>query len=280
MVPSYDERVTQKRVKQTVMSAPAETDRDRHKPMTVLVVEDEPLARARAVKLLKQERDVVVVDEASTGAEAIEKIELHRPDLVLIDIALPQLNAFEVLSVVEGPLPLVIFMTAFDQYAVRAFEIHAVDYLLKPIERARLAKAVGHARDRLAAREPGRGNDLMERLAPTGLLRNQRLVIRTGDRTHFVSPRDVDWIVAVGNYVKIHKGTESYLVRQTLATMENRLRGDGFVRIQRSIIVNARKITELARERKDVYVVVLSTGARFRLGDRFRDNLKVIFGDI
>ena len=272
--------VTQKRVKQAVTPAPAETDRDRHKPMTVLVVEDEPLARARAVKLLKQERDVVVVDEASTGAEAIEKIELHRPDLMLIDIALPQLNAFEVLSVVDGPLPLVIFMTAFDQYAVRAFEVHAVDYLLKPIERARLAKAVSHARDRLAAREPGRGNDLMERLAPTGLLRNQRLVIRTGDRTHFVSPRDVDWIVAVGNYVKIHKGTESYLVRQTLATMENRLRGAGFVRIQRSIIVNARKITELARERKDVYVVVLSTGARFRLGDRFRDNLKVIFGDI
>lgn len=248
--------------------------------ISVVVVEDEHLARARAVRMVREQRDMVIVAEAGTGPAAVETIEQHRPDLALIDIALPELNAFEVLSAVNGPLPLVVFMTAFDQYAVKAFEVHAVDYLLKPLEKARFTEAIERVRRRLATRESGGAEDVLRRLAPSGLLQNQRLLVRAGDRMIVVTPRDIDWIVAVGNYVKIHRGGESFVVRQTLATMEQRLRPDGFVRIQRSIVVNARKIVELVRESRESYAVVMSNGTRLRLGERYRDNLKSVFGEL
>jgi two-component system LytT family response regulator len=248
--------------------------------ISVVVVEDEHLARARAVKLVREQRDLVIVAEAGTGPAAVEVIEEHRPDLALIDIALPELNAFEVLGAVNGTLPLVVFMTAFDQFAVKAFEIHAVDYLLKPLERERFTSAIERVRKRLATQEQEGSADVLRRLAPSGLLQNQRLLVRSGERIIVVAPREIDWIVAVGNYVKIHRGGESLLVRHTLATLEERLRSDGFVRIQRSIVVNARKIVELVRESRDSYAVVMSNGTKLRLGERYRENLKSVFGEL
>jgi two-component system LytT family response regulator len=248
--------------------------------MRVLIVDDEYLARERMRELAELEEDVDVVGEATTGPEAVHAIETLLPDLVLLDIALPAMDGFEVLSCVETtPLPLVVFTTAFDQHAIRAFEVQAVDYLLKPVERPRFAEALRRARAQLPRRERELSDGKMRRfLENTEPRQGGRIVVRHGERILFVKPPEIDVVEAVGNYVRLHRGAERLLLRQTLAATEERLAPHGFVRIQRSVLVNVERVAELRREARESYVVVLATGARFRLSPNYRVNFENALG--
>lgn len=240
----------------------------------VVIVEDEYLARERMKELAGEHGDVAIVGEAATGQEAVLMIEDFRPDLVLLDISLPVMNGFDVLNCLEmSPLPLVVFTSAYDEHAIRAFDIHAIDYLLKPIERERFAASLQRVRDILALRAPRVENAVREFVAREAR-RSSRLIVRTDGRIVFLRPSEIDWISSVGNYVKIHRGNDRLLVRQALSAIEERLRDNGFVRIQRSVLVNAERVAEIRREGKGMLWVVLSCGTRFRLSERYREQLE------
>jgi two-component system LytT family response regulator len=237
-----------------------------------LVVDDERLARQRVRSLALEAGGLDIVGEAASGAEAVEGIDRLRPDLVFLDIALPDMDGFAVLNLVKKvtPAPLVIFMTAYDQHAVRAFALHAADYLLKPTDATRFIEAVDHARSRLGpGHEPERGQ---------AVARTYRLAVRKGDRVVFLTPQEIDSVEALGNYVKVRRGREHFMLRCTLAALEERLRGFGFVRVRRSALVNVEGIMELRRESRDAYVIVLKSGALLRLSPRYRRNLEEALG--
>jgi len=248
----------------------------------VLIVDDEYLARDRMKELLAQEPDLMLAGEAATGTDAVRAIETLSPDVVLLDISLPAMDGFEVLACVEtDPLPLVIFTTAYDAHAIRAFEIDAVDYLLKPVETPRFQEAFRRARMQLA-RTPGdriRGEtDRRIRRLIDSAGSAARMVVRQGDRIVFIRAPEIDAVEAVGNYVRIHRGPDRFVFRQTLSAVEQRLAPHGFVRIQRSVLVNVERIAELRRESKEVYLVLLTTGTRFRLSPHYRVNLEQLLG--
>ena len=245
--------------------------------MRVLIVDDEYLARERMRELAEQEEGIEVVGEAATGPEAVHAIETLQPDLVLLDIALPAMDGFEVLSCVETtPLPLVVFTTAFDQHAIRAFEVQAVDYLLKPVERPRLSEALRRARTQLPRRP---ASDEKMRHFLEGAPRNGgRIVVRHGERILFLKPGEIDAVESVGNYVRLHRGADRLLLRQTLASIEERLAPHGFVRIQRSVLVNVERVAELRREARETYAVLLVTGAKYRLSPNYRAHFENALG--
>ncbi|HEX7828982.1 MAG TPA: LytTR family DNA-binding domain-containing protein [Thermoanaerobaculia bacterium] len=243
--------------------------------MRTLIVDDEYLARERMKELAAEHARVTIIGEATTGAEAVQAIESMQPDVVLLDIAMPAMDGFEVLSCVEtSPLPLVIFTTAFDQHAVRAFDVAAVDYLLKPIDRARFAEALQRAEAQLTTRQPAE-QKLRQFLESKPA---NRIVVRQGDRIVFVKPQEIDAVEAVGNYVRIHRSGERFLIRQTLSSLEERLAPHGFARIQRSVLVNVERVSELRRDAKDGFVVVLASGETFRLTTSYRANLEQLLG--
>ena len=245
----------------------------------VLVVDDEYLARERMKELVAEQPDAVVAGEAATGPEAVRAIESLQPDVVLLDISLPAMDGFEVLSCVETePLPFVIFTTAYDGHAIRAFEIDAIDYLLKPVEGPRFAEAFRRARTLLQAQGSGDAEERVRRFVEGAATSTARIVVRHGDRIVFVRPPEIDAVEAVGNYVRIQRGGERFIVRQTLSSIETRLQPHGFVRIQRSVLVNSEKIAELRREGKESYSVVLTTGSKFRLSPHYRANLEETLG--
>jgi two-component system LytT family response regulator len=247
------------------------------KSIRVLVVDDERLARQRMKDLAAEHADLVVAGEAATGPDAVTAMESLRPDLVLLDISLPGMNGFDVLACVElDPLPLIVFTTAYDEHAIRAFEVHAVDYLLKPIERPRFAAALQHARDLLGKRDATL-DDALRELVAREAHRSSRMVVRAAGRLVFIRPSEIDWVESVGNYVKIHRGAERLVVRQSLSSIEERLHDHGFVRIQRSILVNSDRVAEIRREGRESHWVVLTTGTRLRLSERHRAELERAF---
>ena len=208
----------------------------------VLIVDDEALARERIRTLLTSERDVTIVGECSGGREAVAAIVQHRPDLVFLDIQMPDLDGFQVLEAVAMDwLPAVVFVTAYDEYAIHAFDVNAMDYILKPIEPARFRKALGRAVKR-------------------GPL--DRLVIRAGGKVMFVKPGDIDWIEADGKLAQVHVGRETHAVRIPLKRLEERLEAHGFVRVHRSAIVNVDRIRELEPWFHGEYVVILKDGTK------------------
>ena len=208
----------------------------------VLIVDDEALARERLRTLLESERDVTIVGECSGGREAVAAIVQHRPDLVFLDIQMPDLDGFQVLEAVAMDwLPAVVFVTAYDEYAIQAFDVNAMDYILKPIEPARFRKALGRAVKR-------------------GPL--DRLVIRAGGKVLFVKPGDIDWIEADGKLAQVHVGRETHAVRIPLKRLEERLEAHGFVRVHRSAIVNVDRIRELEPWFHGEYVVILKDGTK------------------
>ena len=248
--------------------------------MRVLIVDDEYLARERMRELAEQEESVEVVGEAATGPEAVHSIETLQPDLVLLDIALPAMDGFEVLSCVETtPLPLVVFTTAFDHHAIRAFEVQAVDYLLKPVERPRLSEALRRAQALLPQRQRELSDEKMRRfLEVAGPRQGGRIVVRHDDRILFLKPEEIDAVEAVGNYVRLHRGGDRLLLRQTLASIEERLAPHGFVRIQRAVLVNVERVAELRRESRESYMVLLVTGAKYRLSPNYRAHFENALG--
>jgi len=244
----------------------------------ILIADDEPLARERLKMLLVGQEGFEVVGECHDGPSTIDAIRRSKPDLVFLDVQMPGANGFEVVSALgEEELPLFVFVTAFDQYALKAFDVHALDYLLKPFDRDRFLQALARARQQL---EHPSNSDLRSRLlalvrdlepAPQRL---ERFVIKSGGRVFFVRADEIDWIEAAGNYVKLHVGTETHLLRETMNAVETQLPRETFYRIHRCHIVNIERVKELQPWFNGEYVVFLRTGARLTLSRGYREKLQ------
>jgi two-component system LytT family response regulator len=244
--------------------------------LRVLVIDDEPLVRRGIIRFLTLQPNVAVVGEAGDGARAVAAIAERRPDLVFLDVQMPEADGFDVLAALEAETrPAVIFVTAYDQYAIRAFEVHAVDYLLKPFDEDRLAVALSRARKRLASGSTShaRVDALLEALRrdrPTPF----RFMVRTAGRIYFVDADEVDWIEAAGNYVRLHVGANRHLVRDSLKQLESRMSTRGFARIHRSAMVNVNRIKELIPQSSGDCMLVLTTGPKLRLSRTHREALE------
>lgn len=243
-----------------------------------VIVDDEPLARAGLREFLAAERDATVIAECADGKAAIETIQSERPDLVLLDIGLPEASGFEVLTALpSAEMPVIVFVTAHDRFALEAFEAHAMDYLLKPVERSRFAVAMERARAALQYRGTA---DFASRLASliTDLhspdTYRERLAIRETGRTYFIRTADVDWIEAAGNYARLHLGQARHSLRETITALEQQLNPARFARIHRSVIVNLERIKELRPGARGDQIVVLQNGTRLPLSVKYRDALE------
>jgi two-component system LytT family response regulator len=234
-------------------------------PLRAVIVDDEPLARERIRTLLADYPDWTLAAECGDGLEAVAAIERERPDLVFLDIQMPELDGFEVLDALgPGSAPAIIFVTAFDEFALRAFEVSAVDYLLKPIDSSRFQQALDRARGRLGARVQ-EANLQFEQLVQLWRTRQNlatRFVVRDGGTISFVKVQDVDWIDAAGNYVRLHAAGREHLVRDTMKAVEARLDPAVFVRVHRSAIVNIDRVSALEPYFHGEYVVIMRDGAR------------------
>jgi two-component system LytT family response regulator len=250
-----------------------------------LLVDDEPLARERLRKLLEAEPDIDLIGECADGQEALEKIRNESPDLLFLDIQMPELDGFGVIAQLEeSQRPAVIFVTAYDRFALKAFEVHALDYLLKPFDRDRFQTALGRARTLAKQRQSGELNQQLSSLL-AGLKSDKpetkyldRLAIRSEGRVLFFKTEDIDWIEAADNYVSIHIGSESHLHRETMASLENKLPPHRFIRISRSTIVNLERIKEMQPMFHGDYVVILKNGTRLNLSRNYRDKLNQLLG--
>jgi two-component system LytT family response regulator len=234
-----------------------------------LIVDDEPLARERIRALLREEADVEVVGECADGPSAVAAIQKLSPDLVFLDVQMPGMDGFGVLRALgAGRVPEVIFVTAYDQHAVKAFEAHALDYLLKPFKPARFREALRRAREQLARRRAGALPEnlaaLLAHLQPQRAYLS-RIAVKSGERTVFVKTGEIEYLEAAGNYVVLHAGRENHVVRETLAALEAQLDPKQFVRINRSTLVNVEQIREVQPLFKGEHVVVLRNGRQLPL---------------
>jgi two-component system LytT family response regulator len=247
-----------------------------------VIVDDEPLARERLRDLLRAEPDLEITAECANGRDAVAAIRHHAPDLVFLDVQMPELDGFGVLAeLAGGPLPAVVFVTAHDQFALRAFEVHAVDYLLKPFDRERFQTALRRAVERIERQQTGElGQRLTALLADLPLHGQhlERLAIKSGGRVIFLRVDDVDWIEAADNYVSLHVGNETHLHRETMTAMEAQLPPKKFMRISRSTIVNLDRIKELQPMFHGEYAVILRNGARLTLSRSYREKLDQLMG--
>ncbi len=232
-----------------------------------LIVDDEQLARQRVRLLLGEEPDIEVIDECEDGFEAVDQIQATRPDLVFLDVQMPDMDGFEVLRrVPQSLLPVVIFTTAYDQHALRAFEVNALDYLLKPFKPARFKESVQRARDLIANKHAGvaaRGllAFLGQTPAPAGQL--TRLAVKTPGRVTFVELDQIQAIEAAGKYAVVHVGKENHVLRETMSSLESHLPPQRFLRISRSVIVNIDQIRELQPMFNGENLVVLKNGKSY-----------------
>jgi len=270
-------------------------------PIRVLVVDDEPIARRRVRRLLRLEPDVDVVDEVGSGSEAIASIRKERPDLVLLDVQMPDVDGFGVVGALGAEaMPPTIFVTAYNEYAVRAFDVNAIDYLLKPYDpdrfrsafqrarshieressaeqgrkiRALLEQVIGEDRTTAAlADRPGQPAGTMTAMPRTRCL--DRLMVKHDGRVFFVKVSEVDWFEASGNYVRVHTGKVSHLIRETMHHIEGQLDPSMFVRIHRAVIVNIDRIKELQPWFAGDYVVILRDGRQLKLSRTYREHLQ------
>jgi two-component system LytT family response regulator len=247
-----------------------------------LIVDDEALARRGIVQHLAAEPDIEVVGECSDGLAAIDAITALQPDLVFLDISMPEADGFDVVGAVGADhMPATIFVTAYDQYAVRAFEIHALDYLLKPLEPERIRTALARARTRLSAKP----EDLAARIVAAlgelggGLARRyaRRLPIKKSGRVLLVDVDEVMRFEATGNYIEVHTRERMHLMRETLSGLEARLDPEGFMRVSRSCIVNTRHVRELQPHVSGDFVVVLADDTEVQASRRYRDVVEALF---
>jgi two-component system LytT family response regulator len=250
----------------------------------ILIVDDEPLARERIRTLLEDEPDIELLGECDNGAAAVQSIQQQKPDLVFLDVQMPEMGGFDVIDQIKGPpMPAVIFVTAHDQFALKAFEVHALDYLLKPFDRERFHKALHRAIDSIKRRQT---DDLSHRLS--ALLsevkppeaRQDRIAIKSSGRVVFLRLDEVDWIEAADNYVSLHVANETHLHRETMTAMEERLKGGKFMRISRSTIVNVDRIKELQPLFHGEYSVILRNGTRLTLSRGYREKLDDLLGKL
>jgi two-component system, LytTR family, response regulator len=243
-----------------------------------VIADDEPLGRQRLRMLLAAEPWIEVVAECADAPATIAAVEKFRPGLVFLDVQMPGGSGFDVIETVGADrMPFVIFVTAFDRYALRAFDVHAIDYLLKPFDRDRFRDALARAREQIDRRAEG---DLEQRLLALvndlkpGPQPLERFVVRSAGRVFFVRTREIEWIEAAGNYVKLHVGHETHLFRETMNALEARLDPGMFFRIHRSTIVNLERVRELQPWFNGEYVVFLTSGARLTLSRGYREKLQ------
>jgi two-component system, LytTR family, response regulator len=235
----------------------------RRAPIQALVVDDESLARRNLTVLLRRDADIGSVTECESGLEAIEEIRKSKPDLVFLDVQMPECDGFDVLELLGSDLPpTIIFVTAHDEYALRAFEAGALDYLLKPFDDARFGRALNRAKERLAHYLPPQ-----PRAA-------ERLVVRSQGQVLFLSVDDIDWIEAAGYYACLHVGSDTHILRRSLSELEQDLGDEKFIRIHRSIVVNLDRIRGLELQTSGEYEVVLKSKVRLRLSRRYRKRLQ------
>jgi two-component system, LytTR family, response regulator len=228
-----------------------------------LVVDDESLARRNLTVLLREDPDIASVAECESGLEAIEQIRKSKPDLVFLDVQMPECGGFDLLELLGSDLSsTIIFVTAYDKYALRAFEAGALDYLLKPFDDARFARALNRAKDRLA-------HYARSRPGPA-----ERLVVKSRGQALFLNVADVDWIEAAGYYACVHVGADTHIIRRTLLELERDLGDEAFIRIHRSIIVNLDRIRGLELQSGGEYEVVLKSRVRLQVSRRFRKRLQ------
>ena len=273
-------------------------------PLRCLVVDDEALAREALRTLVALDPGLTLAGEARDGHDALARLENDPPDLVFLDVQMPEMGGFEVIAQAAArgvPLPAVIFVTAYDRYALRAFEVHAFDYLLKPVRESRFREAIAETRRRLAADRFGEESErLAALLSGLGLTslgltgsgltgsglaghdlgppRPRRLAIKVDGCITFVDPAELEWLEPEGNYVRLHLGTRTALVRETLTDMEARLDPARFMRIHRSAIVNIDRIRDLRPWFTGEYIVRMEGGREFTLTRRYRDNLRRLIG--
>lgn len=232
-------------------------------PIKALVVDDEPLARRNLTVLLRRDPDIVAIAECGSGLDAIEQIRKSMPDLVFLDVQMPECDGFDVLELLGSDLPAtIIFVTAYDEYALRAFDAGALDYLLKPFDDARFGRALNRAKDKIAHYTP---------LPPQPV---ERLVVKSLGQVVFVNIADIDWIEAADYYACLHVGNDTHIMRRTLLELERDLGDAKFVRIHRSVIVNLDRIRGLEVQDDGEYEVILESKVRLRLSRRFRKRLQ------
>ena len=254
-------------------------------PIRALIVDDEPLARTGVQQLVEPLDDVTVAGEAADGPEAVRQIEAHDPDLVFLDVQMPEMDGLEVVQEVGvEDMPLTIFVTAYDQYALDAFEAHALDYLLKPIEEERFEEAMERARQQLQRVE---ADALSQQLR--GVLREytaeeeresiERFTIRSRDRIYFVDVDDVQWIESEGDYVALHDGEDAHLVRKTMKELEEELDPGRFLRVHRSYIVNADYIEELRPLDHGTYQLRMASGTPLKTSRGYSENVDALLDE-
>ena len=249
----------------------------------VLIADDEPLARQRIRKLLEGDPDVEVVGESVDGNETVAAVRQKNPDLLFLDIQMPMLDGFGVLEALGvGKMPATIFVTAYDRYAIKAFDVHALDYLLKPFDRDRFRKALQRAKSYLGRPQPPEvGKKLNSLLSEVRQDRKplERVVIKSASRVFFLRTEEIDWIEAAGNYLRLHIGKEFHLLRETMNSFEAKLDLSLFVRIHRSYIVNVERIKELQPYFHGDYAVILKDGTQLTLSRSHRPKLQSLVGE-
>ncbi|HEU5170900.1 MAG TPA: LytTR family DNA-binding domain-containing protein [Gemmatimonadales bacterium] len=251
--------------------------------LRVIVADDEPMGRQRLVRMLRAEPEVEVLEACDTGEQAVEAIRTHAPDAAFLDIQMPGLDGFGVVDAIreEEQAPAFVFVTAHDHYAVRAFEVHAFDYLLKPVDEERLRTALARVRER----GPPAPQDTSQRML--ALLESlqarqerglERLVVRTHDRAFFLKTESIDWIEAAGKFVHLHVGKAAHAIRESMTNLERELDAARFVRISRSAIVNIDRIAEIQPWFQGDHVVILQDRTRLTSTRGYRENLQRLLG--
>ena len=248
-----------------------------------LIIDDVPLARERLKRCLASDSEIELVGECDNGVKAVTDIRSLDPDLIFLDVQMPALDGFGVLEALRDQRPIVIFVTAYNEYAIQAFEVNALDYLLKPVDCERLSKAVERAKTRLAQLNrddhlDSRFRALLEDIK-TGSKFLKRLTIKLTGRTILLPTDEIDWIETYGNYLKVHVGRESHLIRGTMQSMETKLNPEKFVRVHRSAMVNVEKIKEIYPRSNGDQDLILQNGQQLMLSRNYRDKFFSLLGE-
>jgi two-component system LytT family response regulator len=248
-------------------------------PVRTIIVDDEELARERLRSLLSKEKEIEIIGEAGDGKSAVALIDKEKPDLVFLDVQMPELNGFEVLQNLSHQ-PNVVFVTAHDEFALKAFDVHAVDYLLKPFDKERFQTALKRVLEKVRSKalEAEKISAVLNEVKPPSKP-VERLMVKTEGRVLLIKTEDLDWVEAADNYVNLHVGNEAHLMRETMSSLEGKLPPEKFMRISRSSIVNLERIKELQPMFHGEYVVILKNGTKLTLSRTYREKLDQLMGN-
>ncbi len=240
----------------------------------IIIIDDEPLARSIVKEYLQKYPELEIVQECNDGFEGVKAIQQYQPDLIFLDIQMPKINGFEMLELLDQP-PAVIFTTAFDEYAIKAFEAHAIDYLLKPFNKERFDKAIQKWKDQTAGAQ--NTTELLE-TASQSPAQSQRIVVKTGSKIKIIPVQDVHFLEAADDYVKVHIHEGSFLKNKTMNHFEKTLDSQQFVRSHRSYIVNVQQITRIDPYEKDNHIAILKSGAKVPVSRNGYVKLRTVLG--